>query len=174
MSEDKLMTRMTFYVPTYHHDRIRAIAKLRKTPMSRIIGLLVDKELDEDKPFSYDLSLAGDETVEYAYIDQASKLMNFLVKFDRDAGLDTLSMLRYHIGIPDRIEFLGAFNELLVKEMIEPFKPVLRNNQPPVADDYYHYRIAGSGKDRSKKLMSKDAKDFAKFQKLKKKFEGVE
>lgn len=168
------MKSMTFWIPDHQYDKIRTIAKLRKTPMSRIIGMLVDKELEENKPFDYNLSLAGDETVEYAYTNQATKLSNFLNKSDRTMGLDTLSMLRFHIGIPDRVEFLGAFNELLTKQLIEPVKPVLGHSQPPVADDYYHYIIKGSGKVRKGKLLSKDARDYARWQKLNKKFKNVD
>ena len=171
MNDDKLLHKMQFYVPKFHYDRIKAISKARKMPMSRMIGLLIDDELLEDKPFSYDLSGASEESVEYAYADQATKLLKFLTKQDKGMGLDVLTMLRYHIGIPDKLTFLGAFQECLSKEMIEPFKEKLPSNRNPMPDDYFWYRIAGSGKDRSKKLMSKDAKEFAKYQKLKKKFE---
>lgn len=162
---------MQFYVPKFHHEKIRAISKARKMPMSRLIALLIDDELLKDKPFSYDLSLAGEESTEYAYAEEAGKLLNFLKALDKGMGLDVLTMLRYHIGIPDKIVFLGAFQECLSKEMIEPYKEKLPSNRAPMPDDYYSYRVAGAGKARSKKLLSKDAKDFAKYQKLKKKFE---
>lgn len=168
---EQLLTKMSFYIPKYHSEKIRAISKLRKVSMSRLIALLLDDELTKDEKFTYDLSLASEEAVDYAYAEQASKLLNFMVKLEKGMGLDILTMLRYHIGIPDKLTFLGAFQELLSKEMIEPFKEKVATNRPPVADDYYHYRIAGSGKDRSKKLMSKDAKEFARYQKLKAKFE---
>lgn len=171
---EKLMVKMSFYVPKFHHEKIRAIAKHRKVSMSRLVALVIDEELIRDAPFTCDLSLASEEAVEYAYVDEASKLLNYMNKLDKNMALDTMLLMRYHIGIPDKLIFLGAFQELLSKEMIESYKEKVPEGRAPVADDYFHYRVAGTGKDRSKKLMSKDAKDFAKFQKLKKKFEGVE
>lgn len=168
---EQLMVKMSFYVPKHHHEKIRSISKLRKVSMSRLVALLVDDELIRDKPFNYDMTLQ--ESEDYAYVDQASKLLNFMNKLDKNMGLDTMLLMRYHIGIPEKETFLGAFQELLSKEMIEAYKEKPVTGRPPLADDYFHYRIAGT-KPRSKKLMSKDAKEFAKFQKLKKKFEGVE
>lgn len=169
--DDKLMIKVSSYIPKFHYDKIKGISKVRKFPISRMIAQLIDKELDEDKPFSYDLTLASEESVEYAYAEQATKLLNFLAKHDKPIGLDVLVLLRHHIGIPCRITFLGAFQECLSKEMIEPFKIEEPINRPQMHEDYYWYRLAGKINTRSKKLMSRDAKQYEQYQKLKKKFE---
>lgn len=174
MSEEKLMKSVSFYFPKFQYEKLRNISKNRKIPMARLIALLIDDELIKDTPFTYDLTLAGEESVEYAYADEAGKLLNFLKIHDRPVGLDVLTMLRYHIGIPDKITFLGAFNECLTKDMIEPYKEKLPSNRRPMADDYYCYRIKGEGKTKKKKTIDKEAKEFQQYQKLHKKFKGVE
>ena len=94
-------------------------------------------------------------------------------KHPKGFGLDTLFLLRVKIGIKDTETFLAAFTECLQSEILESFKPVVHSmsKAPPLPDDYFHYRIKGEGKARRPKLINKDAKDFARYQKLKKKFE---
>lgn len=106
-------------VPKHQFEKLKNIVSLRHTSMTILLSLMIDKELEGDKPFDFDLTLAGEEVEEYAYAEQASKLIDFMVKYDKPLKMTSLLMLRYDIGIPDRDDFLGSFNELLVKKMIE-------------------------------------------------------
>jgi len=176
MRENK-MVQVSFYVSKHHKDKIRNISKAKHLPMSRLMGLLLDRELSEaDRPLTFDFTLAGEEAVESAYQIQGGLILNYLAKNPDPIGIDLLSLFRFEIGVPEMIDFLGGINELIQVGMIEGLPPVLVRNQPPLPDGYLQYVVKGSAgsKKRNNKLMSKDAKDFEKYQKLKNKFKGVE
>lgn len=157
-------------VPKHQFERLKNIVSLRHTSMTILLSLMIDKELEKDKPFDFDLTLAGDEVEEYAYAEQASKLIDFMVKYDKPLKMTSLLMLRYDIGIPDRGVFLGAFNELLVKKMIEG------KYAKGVTQGELTYKPTGTfaADDKYGKKKAKKASDFEQYQKLKKKFEGDE
>lgn len=165
---DKNLKRMVTHLPLYHEKKIRFIAGARKIAMTRLIAFAVDNELQKDRPFDFDLTLPNDEYIEYAYADEAGKILNFIKTLRTGIALDNLTLLRFKIGIPSKKVFLAAFRECIEKEMLEPFKPFRSDRMPPVADDYYSYRLKNASK-VDKKLIKKQ-KDYAKYLRLKKEF----
>lgn len=173
MSNDNHLNKLASYVPKYHLEKVRKISKSRKISMARLVAFAIDRELQIERPFDFDCSLEGIDNIEYAYADEAGRILNFIKTLRIGAGLDVLVLCRFEMNIPDKSVFLAAFKECLDKNMIEGFKPPVNPNRAPNADDYLYYRLIGdSPKDRKK--MSKEAKEFEKYQKLKKKFDGKE
>lgn len=168
MSNDSLMVSMKFNTSKHAETKIRGVAGLRKITMSKVIAIAIDNELERDKPFEFDLTLPNsDDTIEYAYADEAGKILSFIKGLRVGAGLDILVMLRYDIGIPDKKVFLAAFKECLDNDVLESFKPKPSYGKAPLAEDYVYYRLKGHETPRVKR--NKES-EYNKYMRLKKKF----
>ena len=166
MSNDNLMKHMQLRTSNFAEKKIRAIASLRKVSMSKIIAIAIDNELERDKPFEFDLTFPDtDETVEYAYANEAGKILNFIKGLRIGAGLDILTLLRYDIGVPDKVTFLAAFKECLDNDVLETFKPKPSYAKAPMSDDYVCYRMKGHQTPRVKKNKGKRYNDYLKLKK---------
>jgi hypothetical protein len=111
------------FFPKGTEDILREKSKASGLPMSRLIAIAVDNELDTPVPFNYQCELPSSVFVEFAYAEEAQKIARFLLRFPSGTGRDTLMLCRRDIGVPDRATFMYAYRELLQADMIEEFKP---------------------------------------------------
>lgn len=91
--------------------------------MSRLIAIAVDNELDSTMPFHYPWpsSFPG-EYVEYAYAEQAGKLLKFLERFPTGTQRESILLCRRDIGIETREEIIQAYRELIAQDLIQEFR----------------------------------------------------
>lgn len=110
------------YVPPMLHARLRDQSRLLGLPMSRLVAIAIDNELDQEQPFHYSTDLpenAGD----YAYVTESDKLLTYICRYPNGIGRDHLCLARHEFGINDRSVVLAALKSLLVSEMVEEVIP---------------------------------------------------
>lgn len=168
-SEDSQMIRVVSYVSKHIHFKLKAMAIERETSMVRLVSIAVDNEMQREKPFYFNYTIPTEQYIEFAYANEAGKILNYMNTFRNGVGLDVLLLLRYDMDIHDKETFLLAFRELIEKKMVDTYKPANKTHMV-YADDYYHYRVAGTshiGKRKARKKASK----YARYVRLKKEFE---
>lgn len=166
---DKRLKKVQSFISQYHYNKLLYWSQETKLPMSRLLSIALDKEIEKDVPFQFDMSLPRDEYVEYAYADEAGKILNFMRSQSTGMGLDLLLLLRYDIGIPDKGVFLAAFRECFEKKMLEAYRPHAPKYAPKPDENYFHYRIPGTSTKERKKVRKKASK-YETYIKLKKEF----
>lgn len=172
MTKDFTMIRVQAFISQYHRDKLGYYCVDKSLPMSRLIAIAIDNELEKEKPFNFPLDLPTQEYIEYAYVDEASKILAYMQKQNTGMTLDMLMILRHDIGIKDKETFLAAFRECLEKKMLEEYHQ-LKNNY--AIDDYVdttYYRVVGTGPKDTKVLRGKTTK-YDRYLKLKKTFESI-
>jgi len=122
-SSDKLEgVSLKIYMSATLHARLKDQSRLQGLPMSRLGAIAIDNELDQEQPFFYDTSLP--ETYEeYAYVSEAAKVLEYIVKFPHGIGRDHLCLSRFDFGIEERAVVLCALKELIEKDMVEEIIP---------------------------------------------------
>lgn len=122
--EDNPFNERTLYVPVSLDSMLKALSEKHELPISRLICIAIDNELDVDVPFNYPCFQPESPYVEFAYAEEAGKILKFLEKFPTGTGRDMLMLCRRDIGIDSRAEFMLGYRELLEKKMIEEFRPL--------------------------------------------------
>jgi hypothetical protein len=170
MNDDHL-ERAGGIVSLHTKQLLESISFAYKLPITTLVAIAIEHELQRDKPFDYDVSLPKDEYLEFSFVDEAGKILDFMRKF-AGLSLEQMCLNRHDMGIPDHDRFMLGFRECLVNQMLETYTPKTSSfSKFKYPDDKVFYRVKGSGKPMAKKIR-KDANDFEKFQKLKKKFKN--
>lgn len=168
----KILERIQVFVSPYVKAKLIFFAFEKKIPIYRLIEIALDNELSKERPFDMDFSLPTDETEEYAYAEQAGKILKAMETIG-GAGLDQLVLLRHDIGIPDKLEFMYGFRECLEKGFIETYTPPANSwRKAEYPDNYKYYRLVQHNPKTTKKVRKK-ASRYEQFQKLKKEFKDV-
>lgn len=116
-----LFKRYSGLISKHHANELDRISSKTKIPISRLIAIAVDNEFSKEKPFAFDVTLPTEEVEEYAYIDQAGMILNFLKKLKHGLPLELLVLLRHDIGIADKETFMNAWKDLVTKGFVESF-----------------------------------------------------
>ena len=111
------------YLPKGTIKILREMSLDLQLPISRLVAIAVDNELDVQNAFNYPCAMPTSPFVEFAFADEAGKLLNFMAKFPTGVSTDTLLLCRRDIGIESRAEVMLAYRELLEKGLIEEFRP---------------------------------------------------
>ncbi len=107
--------------------KLKEYSELTGLPMSRLMAIAFDNELDQPVPFNYPCILPLTQYIEGAYTDEAGKLLRFLgATFPDGTGRDMLMLCRREIGIDNRETFMLAYRELLEMGLIEEVSPPLK------------------------------------------------
>lgn len=141
------------WLPKKTSELLREIAYDLQVPMSRLIAIAVDNELDQTPAFRYPCEMPTSKYNEYQYAEEAQRLFDFLKSFPSGTGIDTLMLCRRDMGIESRSTLMCAYRELLERGVIEMFKP--KNSQYYKAKDYQRVRVVGFSK---KELLQKKYK----------------
>lgn len=170
MSDEGKMRKLQTWVSKHASGAVMFKSMSTGVPVSRLVAIALEHELEREKPFEYDVTLPADEYVEFAYADDAGKILNYLRGDSQGFGLDMLCLLRHDIGIPDKTTFLLAFRELLSKDLLEVYKP----KKKPMSytehpEDYVMYRLKGEAAPERKKKR-REATEFARFKRLERKY----
>jgi hypothetical protein len=110
-------------------------------PISTLVAIALDNELDQAEPFRYSCKCPNVPYVEYAYQNEAGKIFQFLQQHDgKGFDLETLVLLRRDIGIAERDRFLLALREIShVDSIVEWYTPT-RMRGIPRGPDYMRLR----------------------------------
>lgn len=167
--KNEIETPITAKITNSNKDKLIQIAKDRQITIGRLLAIAIEHEFEKEVPFEYNYDLPTEEYTPLAFIEEASKILNFMKK-TYGLPLIGLCLLRHEIGIPDKETFLLAFRECLLMKQIEEYKP--RKSAFAVVEydkEFVFYRITGSGTEKAKKVRNK-ADRYAMLQKLKKEF----
>lgn len=106
------------YIGRATYKVLEEISQRRKLPISRLIAIAVDNELDSPNPFFYPFEMPQNAFIENAYIEEAQKIVRLLEHFEQGIGPEALLLLRRETGIPSKEAFMLAFRELLEAKII--------------------------------------------------------
>ena len=153
----------------YISPTTRAILKSKSSelgiPLSRLVAIAIDNELDSKSPFNYPCQLPESPYIEDAFLNESHEIYKWLDKFKHGIGRDTLMLCRRDIGILSRSDLLHGLRELIQQNLIEEYRPLATKfNHAP---DYKYFRtmpnspeyrkmLRKSYKNNGKKLESKD------------------
>lgn len=168
---DKTFISLSTALSNYHAEKLQYHSSDRGLPLSRLIAFAVDNELAKEKPFAnFPRSIPDEEHEEYAYADQAGKILQFL-KGTGGLSLDMLIVLRHDIGVPDISDFLAAFKECIDKKFVEAYTPHRAGRYFETKNNYVYYRLKGKAP-LAERRKRREASEYAKHLKLKAKYEG--
>jgi len=121
---DDVFKAVNAFLPKHTVKMLEEISDDRRVPVSRLIAIAVDNELDCVPPFNYPITKPASEYVEFAYADEASKLLEFIERCPQGVGVDTLLLVRRDLGIENREITMLAYRELLEQGLVEVFRPL--------------------------------------------------
>lgn len=121
--ENDLFEKVAPYIPRNTHAILRALSLERGLPVSRLIAIAIDNELDQEIPFSYPVDLP-DTYTEYLYAKECAALLTALQKAPAGVGRDMLVLARRDLGIADRDVLLTCLRELYDKGLAEEILPL--------------------------------------------------
>lgn len=156
------MKRITIYTSEKHYARLKQRSQKRGLSISSFVAKALDEAFERESLMEYDWTDEGVE--EFLYAEEAQKILDFMKKQSRlPISKENLATMRHDIGIEDFDVFKAAFyelvnNKLIIKEM--------KNKYGKNIEAY------NTKQSREEKRKLKEAKEYAKFQKLKDKFEG--
>lgn len=139
--EDEAFAEVKIFLPKSLHFMLKAKSDKDRIPVSKLITIAVDNEMDVDTPFYYPAIVPTTPYVESAYVDEAGKLYSFLEKVEYGIGLEHLLLCRRDIGIEDKSTLLLAYRELLKNDLVEEFYPDRSAFTHPINYRYIRLKI---------------------------------
>jgi hypothetical protein len=121
--EDDPFVEVKVYMPKSLHYILKAKSNEAHIPISKLICIALDNELDVPVPFLYPTELPASPYVQDAYIDEAGKIYDFLKKIPYGIARDHLLLCRRDMSVQTREVLLLAYRELLETDLIEEFYP---------------------------------------------------
>ena len=115
---DEIFECVKVYMPKKTVKMLKDKRMSTSTPLSRLVAIAVDNELDMERPFNYPCDIPK-EVKEYMYASEAGRLLTFLTRVPSGVALETIMLCRREIGVMDRDALMCAMRELYDKELIE-------------------------------------------------------
>jgi len=113
------------WCPKSLDTKLKEISKRTGIPVSHLVMIAVDNELDAPAPFAYPCELPSSVYIEGAYMDEAQRIATFLTKFKKGIDRKTMMYFRRDVGIDNRETLMLAIRELMeVGVLIEVPPPV--------------------------------------------------
>jgi len=159
--DSKLTTKFSVTLGMYHSKKIEEYAKKLKLPLTRIIAMAIDNEFSKAHPFKgIDFTLYKD-IQEDTYSEQAQKIVNYMSMIKSAVTIDFLYSMRHDIGLQHLEDVVGGFSELMRAGLLTEHLP---SYIKPIKGGNKYYKLY-DGKDEER-----EAKEYRKYIKLKKKF----
>lgn len=158
------------YITAWQWDKIKKHSERFKMPITRLFMIMVDKELENEKPFQYDVTLP-EPTDDSQYQEEGNILLNYMKTLRIGKGLDQLICMRHDLGI-SREAILETISNCLDLGIIEQFKPPYKKGRI-LPDDYFYYRVADQKGHETTRKRKNRMNDYQKLQHLSKKL-GIE
>lgn len=163
VNTEKMTQKVASYIGLTTYGILEFHSKAKNVPISRLIAIALEHEMNKDRPFEFQTDLPDTEYVEYAFAEEAGKIMQYMKRLNGGTSLPLLVLCRADIGIEDKETFLLAFRECVEKKMVEQYVP------KKVTSEKYYRVVESSPKERKKRV--KRGKEYKDYLKLKKKFE---
>jgi len=173
IKKDQILHAITTYVPKHQYELIRRLAKVKQLTMAKLVTNVIENEIDMGGKFDYKIEMPQCEYVEYAYADEAGKILEFMAKLRKGLPLDTLVMCRHDIGVECRETFLLAFRECVEKELIQAYPAPRTRSGVKFAEDYMFYRLKERCPREIKKVRKRSSQ-YETYLRLQKKFANEE
>lgn len=132
-------TKLEINIPTKTFEMLREISLDRQIPMSILISIAIDNELDVPTPFNYPCPEPTTPFIEHAYAEEGGKIYRFLRPFKGGVDLESLMLCRRDIGINSREMLMLGLREVLKATLVEAFRPSRTVFQYPKG--YVRYRL---------------------------------
>lgn len=155
------------YLPPHQVHALEDIVARKRLPLSALLSMLIDNELEKEDPFHYDMTLP-EETEDGVHAETGGIFLNYMTGNPRGMSLDRLLTYRHEMGIESKEALLYVISHCLKTKLIEQVEPPERRGGLLWPDGHCYYRRAGIKSGRSNKMK---AKDFNTYLRLKKKFE---
>lgn len=130
--DSRAMINMNVMVPRATARIIQKVSEETGFPVSRLIAIAIDNEISESvSAFNYPCLMPSSPFVEYAYAEEAGKLLQFIKQYEeKPMTIEQLMLCRRDAGIPSREVLMLAYRELLEKKMVEEFMPRKESSEP--------------------------------------------
>ena len=170
MSNDKILMSLTCSLSKKHYELIKEKASITGSPVSRVVGCLVDGAIEADIPFTYDTTLPEyNERTASIYSKEGGKILDFLEPMRFGVGIDLLMLLRHDLGI-SKESILHVIMDCLTNGLIEAVKPV-PNKYFEYPDDYRNYRLTKEEGHETKRKRKNRSNEYDTYLRFKKKYE---
>ena len=150
LAENDPFEKVTAFIPKSISKILRHESLQQDLPMSRLLVIAVDNEIEKLNSFKLNLTMPTSEFHANEYADEGVKIYEFLKKFPTGTGVDSLWLFRREIGIKDKELFMLGFRELLNSGMVEEFYP--QDARFRYAKDYRYVRIVGMKRTHYKRM----------------------
>lgn len=150
-------------IPRDLYNKTKDYKTIVKQPMSTVVSIALDNEIDCDNPFHYDCSPTTYEEepyIEFKYAQEAKQLLDFLIKFPKGCAPELLMMCRREYGLEHRVDVRRALRELYETGQIELCAPT--GYRKKLCDSSYRFwrvvgaeRVPEKKRKRFKKIMGK-------------------
>jgi len=165
-----LMRRISTLLSPYVEKKLREISIKRKVSLYKLIAFAIHNEFERENPFEFDLTLTNDFPA-YTFAEESEKIKMYMVNLTLGMDLENLVLMRHEMGVFDKQTFLAAFKDCLDKQVIEPFTPPDRKDGTKRPEGIIFYRVKGVKK-RSYRAKRTQQSEYARYKRLKKKFEN--
>lgn len=139
--ENDPFEKVTAFVPKSLSKLLRHISIQQDIPMSKLIAIAIDHEIERNNGFDQMLKKPESEFKKNEYVDESVRIFEFLKKFPGGTGVDTLWLFRREFGIKDKEIFMLSYRELIYSGMVEEFYP--QNSKFKYPKTYRYVRILG-------------------------------
>ena len=116
------------YIPKSTHFQLKKISAALNKPVSRLVAIAIDNELDAEKPFNYPTPMPQTLYVKLLHLTNAMKLYDFIKSAPNGITIESLVLCRSMFGITNRNDVMEAYRELLMDELIEEYESVKTND----------------------------------------------
>lgn len=168
INDDKIMVKIQAFVSKKHYEFLQYYSRIHKIPISRLIAYSIDEQCIISDPFNMKLEIPKSEYTEYAFANEAGKIITFLKTQRVGMSLDMLYIMRHDIGISNREAFLNGFRECLEKEMLEAYQAP-KSSKYAQNFDVVLYRVKGTDRSTVEKLKKRES-EREQYERLKKKY----
>ena len=159
-------------------SKLRAYSKRYSLPITTLVGIALDKELEREEPFAWECKLPDEKFVEYAYANEALEI-NKWMRLNGIFGfpLHLLCLIRRDMHIEDMDKFLGGMQELKNANQVEEIlaidsKKAKSGFSYPQGTILFRPVMTTAEKNLAKSKR-KEAEQYDKYVKLKEKFGGM-
>lgn len=154
--------KMSVTLSDYHTSRLKTYSQRLKLPLARLIAMAVDNELAKSEPYKGISFELYKDVKEYAYAKEAQRISDYMDKLGHAVTVDFLYSHRHDIGLKTLEEVIGGFSELMRASLLVEVKPSFVKT---IKGGNKYYKLYDES------VEEKEAKEYARYLRLAKKFE---
>lgn len=133
------------FLPKGTAEILRSKSAETGLPMSKLISIAIDNELDSPAPFNYPCLLPSSIFIPGAFVEECARIVQYLMRFPSGCGREQLMLSRRDFGVPNRDTLMYAYRELLEMGIIKEVAPPPRTKFK-YPEGYKYTRLANTQK----------------------------